>query len=101
MEHTKQNLTALIARINETFPDGNDLKDFPGISKALITDVLTQSNALLILLKEFDNNFEVIILKRELAELFEKINKELGEDFERIKPEKFQSFLKQITRIKF
>lgn len=101
MEQTKQNLTLLISRINESLPDDNDLKGFLGISKALITDVLTQSNALLIPLKEFDNSFEVIVLKRELAELFEKINKELDERFEKIKPDKFQSFLKQVTKIKF
>jgi hypothetical protein len=101
MEQTKQNLTLLITRINESFPDDNDLKGFLGISKALITDTLIQSDALLIPLKEYDNNFEVIVLKRELAEIFEKINKELDEKFEKIKPDKFQSFLKQVTKIKF
>jgi hypothetical protein len=101
MEQTKQNLTLLITRINESFPDDNDLKGFLGISKALITDTLIQSDALLIPLKEYDNNFEVIVLKRELADLFEKINKELDEKFEKIKPDKFQSFLKQVTKVKF
>ena len=101
MEQTKQNLTLLITRINESFPDDNDLKGFLGISKALITDTLLQSDALLIPLKEYDNNFEVIVLKRELAEIFGKINKELDEKFEKIKPDKFQSFLKQVTKIKF
>lgn len=101
MEHTKQNLTLLITRINESLPGDNDLKGFLGISKALITDTLLQSDALLIPLKEYDNNFEVIVLKRELAEIFEKINKELDEKFEKIKPDKFQSFLKQVTKIKF
>ena len=101
MEQTKQTLTLLITRINELFPDDNDLKGFLGISKALIADTLLQSDALLIPLKEYDNNFEVIVLKRELAELFDKINKELDEKFEKIKPDKFQSFLKQVTKIKF
>lgn len=101
MEQTKQNLTLLITRINESFPDDNDLKGFLGISKALITDTLLQSDALLIPLKEYDNNFEVIILKRELVELFEKVNRELDEKFEKLKAEKFQSFLKQVTKIKF
>ena len=94
MEQTKQNLTVLITRINDAFPDENDLKGFLGISKALITDTLLQSDALLISLKEYDNNFEVIVLKRELTELFEKINHELDEKFEKIKQEKFQSFFK-------
>jgi hypothetical protein len=101
MEQTKQNLTLLITRVNELFPDDNDLKGFLGISKALITDTLLQSDALLIPLKEYDNNFEVIVLKRELAELFEKVNRQLDEQFDKMKPDKFQSFLKQVTRIKF
>jgi len=101
MEQTKQDLTLLITRINESFPDENDLKGFLGISKELITDTLLQSDALLIPLKEYDNNFEVIFLKRELAEVFEKVNKQLDESFEKIKPYEFQSFLKQVTKIKF
>lgn len=101
MEQTKQNLTLLITTINESFPDDNDLKGFLGISKALITDTLLQSDALLIPLKEYDNNFEVIVLKRELAEIFEKLNRDLDEKFEKIKSDKFQSFLRQVTKIKF
>jgi hypothetical protein len=101
MEQTKQNLTLLITSINESLPDGNDLKGFLGISKALITDTLLQSDGLLIPLKDYDNHFEVIVLKRELTDLFAKINRELEEKFEKIKPEKFQSFLKQVTKIKF
>jgi len=101
MEQTKQKLTHLIETINELFPDENDLKGFPGISKALITDSLTQSNALLISLKEYDDYFETIILKRELSELFERIGKELHKGFENIKPAEFNSLLKDISRIKF
>lgn len=101
MEQTKQNLTALITKINNSFPDESDLKGFLGISKAVITDTLIQSDALLIPLKEYDNNFEVIILKRELAALFEKVNRELDEKFEKIKADKFEIFLKQVTQIKF
>src|SRR5882672_8081019 len=99
MEQTKQNLTLLITRINDAFPEDNDLKGFLGISKALITDTLLQSDALLIPLKEYDNNFSVIVLKRELAALFEKIHKDLDEKFEKIRPDKFQFFLTQITKI--
>ena len=101
MEQTKQKLTLLITTINESFPDETDLKGFLGISKALITDTLLESDALLIPLKEYDNRFETIILKRELAELFEKINKELEEKFDKLKPDKFNSFLKLITKVRF
>ncbi len=101
MEHTKQNLTLLITKINESLPDDNDLKGFLGVSKALITDILVQSDSLLIPLKDYDNDFEVIVLKRELAELFEKINKLVEERFEKIRSDQFQSFLKYVTKIKF
>src|ERR1700733_629649 len=101
MEQTKQILTHLIDTINELFPSENDLKGFRGISKALITDTLLQSDALLIQLKEYNDHFETIILKRELAELFEKINKELEKGFESIKPSEFDSLIRNISRIKF
>jgi hypothetical protein len=101
MEQTKQKLTLLITTINESLPDDNDLKGFVGVSKALITDSLLKSDAILIPLKEFDSHLEVIVLKKELSELFDKINKELEEKFDKIKADKFQSFLKEITKINF
>jgi hypothetical protein len=100
MEHTKQKLGQLIATINDTFPDETDLKGFPGISKQLILSILTDSDTLMTSLLQFDNAYETIILKRELAEIFEKINTELEGKFEKIKPEKFNSFIKHIAKIK-
>jgi uncharacterized coiled-coil DUF342 family protein len=100
MELAKQQLNLLISRINDSFPDENDLKGFLGISKKIITDTLTESDTLLIYLTENDNRFETIILKRELSELFEKINKELDEKFDRINSTRFNSILKGVTKIR-
>lgn len=101
MEQAKQQLTSLITRINNSFPEGNDLKGFLGISKALITDTLVESDGLLVHLKEYDNRFEAIILKRELAEIFEKLNRDIDEEFEKISASKFNSILKQITKLRY
>ncbi|MGZ4156023.1 MAG: hypothetical protein ACXVED_02520 [Bacteroidia bacterium] len=101
MEQTKQRLTSLINNINESFPDENDLKGYAGISKALITDMLTGSSTQLIGLKDYDNHFEAIIMKRELAELFDKVTKELKIKFDKMNFPQFNSILKSITKIKF
>ena len=100
MEQMKQKLGQLIASINETFPDENDLKGFQGISRQLILSVLNDCDALMTSLLLFDNAFETIVLKRELADLFEKANNELEDKFEKIKSDKFNSFLKHIAKIK-
>lgn len=100
MENTRQKLGQLIVAINETLPDESNLKGFQGISKQLIFSVLNDSDSLMNSLLQYDSAFETIILKRELADLFEKINNELEDKFEKVKPEKFDSFLKDIVKIK-
>jgi len=75
MEQTISQLTQLIAKINSVFPDENDLKNFSGISKALIIATLQESNNILTTLKEFDNRVETIIMKRELADLIQSLKK--------------------------
>ena len=100
MEKTKQKLGQLITTINETFPEESDLKGFQGISKQLIVSILTDSDVIMTSLLQFDNAYETIILKRELAEIFGKINTELEYKFEKIKPETFNSFIKHIAKIK-
>jgi hypothetical protein len=100
MEQTKQKLGQLISIINDTFPDESDLKGFPGISKQLIISILNDSDTLMTSLLQFDNAYETIILKRELAEIFEKINSELEDKFEKIRPEKFNSLIKHIAKVK-
>jgi hypothetical protein len=47
MEQTLSDLSQLIAKINSTFPDENDLKGFSGISKALIVTTLQESSNIL------------------------------------------------------
>jgi hypothetical protein len=101
MEQLKQELSLLLNTIDKSFPDENDLKGFLGISKALIVDLLKESDTSLSTLMEYNNHFETIILKRELSDLFKKIKKELGEKYDNIKPVQFNFILKTITRIKF
>jgi vacuolar-type H+-ATPase subunit I/STV1 len=100
MEQTVQKLTDLIKAITEKFPDENDLKGFSGISRALILESLNECNGLLTTLNEHNNHFEVILLKRESAEVFEKLFSELDEKFEDIKAEKFNYILKLISKLR-
>jgi hypothetical protein len=100
MEQTIQKLTDLIGIIIERFPDENDLKGFPGISRALILESLYECNSILTTLKGHDNHFEVILLKREAAEFFEKLFRELEEKFDKIKGDKFNTILKLIFKLR-
>lgn len=100
MDIAKQKINDLINIITESFPDENDLKGFPGISRALIIEMLTQCDGLLTTLKEQDC-FETIILKRELADVFEKLFRELEEKFDKIKGDKFNTILKLISKLRF
>ena len=100
MEQTIQRLTELIGAITKGFPDENDLKGFPGISRALILESLSECNGLLTTLKEHNNHFEVVLLKRESTEMFEKLFGELEENFDKIKPDKFNHILKLISKLR-
>jgi hypothetical protein len=100
MEQTIQKVTDLIGVITEAFPDENDLKGFPGISRALILESLNECNSMLTTLKGHDNHFEVILLKREAAEIFEKLFRELDEKFDKIKGDKFNAILKHISKLR-
>lgn len=100
MEQTTQKLIDLIDIINDRFPDENDLKGFPGISRALILELLNECNSILITLKGHDNHFEVILLKREAAEIFEKLFMELKENFDKIKGDRFNIIIKLISKLR-
>lgn len=100
MEQTTQKITDLINGITEEFPDEADLKGFPGISRALILESLNESSGLATTLKEHNNHFDVILLKRELPELFEELFKQLDEDFINLKADKFNYILKLISKIR-
>ena len=93
MEPTIQKVTDLIEVITDRFPDENDLKGFPGISRALILESLNECNSMLTTLKGHDNHFEVILFKREAAEIFEKLSRDLDEEFEKIKRDKLNNIL--------
>lgn len=101
MEQEKQKINDLISIITERFPDENDLKGFLGISRELIIEMLTQCDSLLTTMKERENSFETIILKRELAVIFENLFRELEEKFDKIKGDKFNTILKNISKLRF
>ena len=51
-------------------------------------------------LKGHDNHFEVILFKREAAEIFEKLSRDLDEEFEKIKRDKFNNIIKHKILLK-
>ncbi|MGQ0828335.1 MAG: hypothetical protein ACT4ON_08070 [Bacteroidota bacterium] len=100
MEHAKQELSLLVDKINSSFPEGNDLKGFLGISKNIIIDLLNESATLLVKLTEHNNHFESIFLKRDLSKVISKVIKDLDGDFEKIKPSQFDSILDNVFKIR-
>lgn len=100
MNTAKEKLQEIIDIINKKFPDDPDLKGFLGISRSIIIMILEQSQIQIVKLKEFDNHFETIVLKRELAELFAKIKGNLKKDFNLINAGSFNSILRMIAEVK-
>ncbi|HLX92380.1 MAG TPA: hypothetical protein VKR32_11895, partial [Puia sp.] len=100
MKESIDKLDKLIQLITEKFPDERDLKHFPGISRDLILKLLDDSRSQLILLADQPDSVEIILLKRELAEIFKTLNKKLAGRFEQIPNDQFESILKSITKLK-
>lgn len=96
----KSKLQEIIGLISQKFPDEPDLKGFLGISKTIIISILDESQLFIEKLSEFNDHFEVIILKRELAELFSKIKGNLKKDFSQINGGSFNSVLRMIATVK-
>jgi len=101
MEKTKQRLNNIVETIRDSFPDEHDLKGFLGISREMIIEILKESDAVLDTLKEYNNDFGMILLKRELADLLGKIENELSEKYDKIKPGKFDLVLKWIAKVRY
>jgi len=101
MEQAKKDISSIIDRVNSSFPEGNDIKGFSGISKALVIASLTDSLQMLGALEPYDNQMETIFLKRELAEITEHLKDDISVDFDRIKNGVFNSFLRRVSRVKF
>lgn len=97
MKVSKTRLTKLMNSV-ELFSDETDLFGFQGISKVIIEESLSQDYSLLEIIENYSETFEVIYLKRFIAQTFEKCNGLL----EKIdKEDNFNKFLGLISKLHY
>jgi hypothetical protein len=97
----KTRITNLSTRIEKIFPEKEELLQFPGINRELILDSLAQSYKTIQLIDDLPETFEVVLLKRKLALLFDSANKYLKEKYEDESAEEFNEFLNTLASIHY
>lgn len=102
MRATRHKISLLKNRISENLPDDNDIFGYAGISKTLILDSLTESYNLLSVLDEYNDKFETILAKRNVAQFIDNANNYLSNTIKSdVAVEKFNDFLINISHLRF
>jgi len=99
MRNTRLKITHFINKLNEVLVNGEDIYGYAGISKNILTKSLKDSYALLACLEEYNTTFEVVFMKRNVAELIETCNNYL-KNTQDINSESFDCFLKTLNKIR-
>lgn len=97
MKTSKTKIAHLVTKINEVLPDGDDVYGYAGINKAMITQSLNDSKNLLSAFKDYNETFEVVFLKRDIAQYVEWAISYLGNG---INNENFEEFLRKIQLLR-
>lgn len=102
MKSLRQRISLLKKRINESFSDENDIFGYAGISKRLIIESLTESYDSLSVLEAYNDKFETILAKRNVAQFIESSNNYFTNYFGTDSAvDKFNEFLNNVSQIKF
>ncbi len=102
MKNIKSSITRLIRAIESKLQDKNDLFGYAGIERQGLISSLQESYNLLDELEKRKETFEVILLKRTLAELLRKANNFLTDQLDTDKAsEKFNDFINRIADVKY
>ena len=99
MRSTKLKITHLISKLNEVLADGEDIYGYAGISRSMLTESLKDSHALLACFEKYSTTFEVVFMKRNVAELVDWCYGYLKNSQE-INSDSFNSFLKTLNKIR-
>lgn len=100
MKVAKSSITRLRNNINDTLPDGDDIYQFKGVNKKLISDALQETYNLLMLMENDRASFDIICLKRSIADLTDRCNSILRVGFEYNKGDNFNKLLNCIFDIR-
>jgi methyl-accepting chemotaxis protein len=98
MKNLKTALTKIKTKIQNKFPEGNDIWGYQGISRDLLINTLEQIYTLATEIEGHDNNnrFEIIYLKRQASE----INKSINDILDSEKPEdEFNTLLNRLAKL--
>lgn len=102
MRATRQKISLLKNKISESLPEDNDIFGYAGISKTLVLDSLTESYNLLSVLEDFNDKFETILAKRNVAQFIDNANNYLSDTIKSESAvEKFNDFLINISQLRF
>lgn len=101
MQSVRSNITRLKNQIEASFPNEGDLFEFPGVTRELLMSLLESASAESYELIDKEENEEVILLKRKLAQPFETCRDYLY-DFKGGKRDKtyFDEFVRALTEIR-
>lgn len=102
MRSTRLKISYLRNKISDLLPDENDILGYAGISNILIIESLNESYNLLSLLEAYNEKFETILAKRNVAHLIDNANHYLNEIWNsEQKADRFNDFLNSIAQIRF
>lgn len=87
--------------MQEKLPDGDDILGFAGISKKLLIACIDEAYKLSYNLSQLEPEFEITVIKRKLASLFDDCKEYLNKSTEQWgKEKKFDKFITDITNIR-
>lgn len=102
MRATRHKISILKNRVTDNLPDDNDIFGYAGISKSLILESLNESYSMLAVLEEYNDKFETIFAKRNVAQFVDNSNNYLNETIKtEFATEKFNDFLINISQIRY
>ncbi len=101
MQTIRSNLTRMKNKIEEKFPEGDDIFGFQGINKGLLIGCVEDAYQLSYKLAELEPQFEITILKRKIAHLMDSCREYLSKNSEFWQKEKkFDQFVTDLTKIR-
>lgn len=100
MKQVKANLTRIKTLIEGKFPETGDIFEYPGVTRQLLIDGITECSGLVDALQEKKETLDVIILKREFAEISRGCLDYLNSLPNEKQQTEFNEFLKNISLIR-
>lgn len=101
MQNVRSNITRLKNNIEATFPETGDILEFPGVTRSGLIQLMESAYAESYKLLDKEEDFEVVLLKRKVAQPINMCRDYLS-DYNGGKRDKknFDSFVKSLTDIR-